>query len=539
MKRFLSVFLPRWPIERRHGRMALPMSGRRPRDDEAPDRDAIVANRSERDAALVLVTTSDSGQHITALNASAERLGFSPGMALADARAIHPTLQVAHADLPGDERALLRLALWCQCFSPFTRADAPDGVSLDITGCAHLFGGEEKLLETLAERLARFGLTARLAIAPTLGAAWGLARHASTPRLIVERETLHRNLAPLPVAALRLEETTLSALDKLGLKHIGDLLGKPRAPLVARFGAFALRRLDEALGQEEESFCPLSPQVFHSVQYRFAEPVVTQDAVGVVIERLARDLCAELERAGKGARRVELRLFRVDGWFEALPLATSTATRDPRHLARLLSERLDRIEDRAGFGFEAASLGAFQVEPLAARQEDLENETSAATRGDVAPLLDRLVNRFGAQNVTRALPYESHVPERAFRCASVLEPVKHHDWQAHARIVQDGAAFARPLFLFAVPEPVTALAEVPDGPPTRFEWRRMAHRVARAEGPERIAPEWWLAPAGASRKTRDYYRVEDEAGRRFWLYRDGLYERGEEMPQWFIHGVFA
>ncbi len=491
------------------------------------------------DEALVLVTTSDSGQHITALNRAAEQLGFLPGMALADARAIHPTLKVGHADLAGDHRSLVRLALWCQCYSPFTRVDAPDGVSLDITGCAHLFGGEAGLLDMLAERLGGFGLTARLAIAPTIGAAWGLARHAASPRLAVARQDLRACLAPLPIAALCLDATTLSALEKLGLKRIGDLLDKPRAPLAARFGPFVLRRLDEALGHEEASFGPLSPPVLHSATCRFAEPIVTREAIEVAIDRLTRDLAIDLEHAAKGARRVELRLFRVDGWFEALPLATSTATRDPRHLARLLGERLDRIEDHAGFGFEAASLSALQVEELAGRQQDLGDEALAGARGDIAPLLDRLVNRFGARHVTRPQPYASYIPERAARAASVLKSMRSHDWRAHARVVQDGAPFARPLFLFAVPEPVTTLAEVPDGPPTRFEWRRVAHRVARAEGPERIAPEWWLAPAGASRKTRDYYRIEDEAGRRFWLFRDGLYERGEDVPRWFIHGVFA
>jgi protein ImuB len=522
MKRFLSVFLPDWAIERRHGRMA-PANGRKLHEDEA----------------LALVATSESGQRITALNAAARRLGLSPGMALADARAIHPALQVAHADLAGDDQALIRLALWCQSYSPFTRAEPPDGVSLDITGCAHLFGGEEGLIETLAGRLEDFGLTARLAVAPTIGAAWGLARHAPDPRLVVQREGLHQHLAPLSAAALRLPPEMLLSLDKLGLKKIGDLLGKPRAPLAARFGPQILRRLDEALGHEEESFAPLGPPVLHFAVCHFVEPVITQKAVEIAVGRLTRDLAASLERAGKGARRMELQLFRVDGWLEALPLATSTATRDPRHLARLFCERLDRIEDRAGFGFEAARLVAHLVEDKAAQQEDMDGAAAAAGSDGIAPLLDRLVNRFGAARVTRPLPRPSYVPERAAGFASVLEETEHHDWFAHARIVEDGAAFARPLFLFATPEPIAAIAEVPDGPPTRFEWRRRAYRVARAEGPERIAPEWWLVPAGADRTTRDYYRVEDEAGHRLWLFRDGLYERGGAAPRWFVHGVFA
>lgn len=526
MKRFLSVFLPRWPIERRitrTGSATPPGDGQKPRDNEP----------------LVLVTTTDNGQRITALNRAAGALGFSPGMALADARAIHPALKVAHADLQGDERALIRLALWCQCFSPFTRPDFPDGVSLDITGCAHLFGGEAALVDTLATKLDGFGLTARLALAPTIGGAWALARHAPAEKLIVSRDALHMHMAPLPVCALRLEHNTVEAMEKLGLKHVRDLIGRPRAPLAARFGPFALRRLDEALGHEEESFHPLNLPLLHAAHCRFAEPVVTQEAIEIAIQRLACDLCVKLEKAGKGARRVELRLFRVDGWFEALPLATSTATRDAGHLGQLLGERLERITDRAGFGFEAASLTALTVENLAMRQDDLGDSPQSGRTGDIAPLLDRLVNRFGAQNVTRAAPHASFLPERASQAVPVLRKVSDHDWQAHLRHIQDGAAFARPLFLFPVPEPVTTLAGVPDGPPSRFEWRRVAHRVVRAEGPERIAPEWWRAPFGASRKTRDYFRIEDDAGRRFWLFRDGLYERDEEAPRWFLHGVFA
>jgi protein ImuB len=486
---------------------------------------------------LALVTTSDSGQHITALNDAAGRAGLSLGMALADARAIYPALQVAHADLAGDDHALTRLALWCQCYSPFTRADPPDGVSLDITGCAHLFGGEAGLVAALAGRLASFGLTARHAVAPTIGAAWGLSRHAPEPRLIAPRQNLHQLFAPLPIAALRLPPETVPALAKLGLKKIGDLLGKPRAPLTARFGPLLVHRLDEALGHAEESFTPLTPPTVYFAECRFAEPICTQDAIAIAIDRLTQDLAASLETAGKGVRQMELRLFRVDGWVEALPLATSTATRDAAHMARLLCERLDRIADHAGFGFEVARLVAHRVEDKAAKQEDMDGATLSSS--DIAPLLDRLVNRFGANNVTHPLPDQSYIPERAAHFSSVLAEIEDHDWSAHARIVQDGAAFSRPLFLFAMPEPVTTIAEVPDGPPTRFEWRRIAHRVTLVEGPERIAPEWWLVPTGAGRTTRDYYRVEDEAGHRFWLFREGLYEREGDQPRWFIHGMFA
>ncbi|SIS54866.1 protein ImuB [Paracoccus saliphilus] len=500
---------------------------------------AADGQKLREDRPLVLVTASETGQYITALNAAALHMAFRPGMALADARAIHPALQVAHADLAGDDRALTRLALWCQCYSPFTRTDLPDGISLDITGCAHLFGGEKKMMESVAARLNSFGLSARLAIAPTIGAAWGLARHAPNRIHISHLQELRADLAPLPIAALHLPSETRQALEKLGLKRIGDLIGQPRAPLTARFGPQLLRRLDIALGQEEESFTPLCPPVSHISECRFVEPIITRTAIEIAVDRLTSDLAVMLEKAGKGARRVELRLFRIDGWFETLPLATSTATRDPRHLCQLLCERLDRIEQRAGFGFEAAQLSALLVEDKPAQQEDMDGPMHASGRDDIAPLFDRLVNRFGPDRVTRPLPCPSYIPEGAFRFVSVLEETASPDWPAHARIVQDGADFARPLLLFTPPEPVTAIAEAPDSPPARFEWRCKTHRVTRAEGPERIAPEWWLTHEGADRTTRDYYRIEDEAGHRFWLYRDGLYDRVGDTPRWFIHGVFA
>ena len=498
---------------------------------------------------------SSNGPRITAVDEAAGRLGLHPGMALADARAIHPALRVEHADEDGDAEALESLALWCQCFSPLTRPDSPDGVMLDITGCAHLFGGETGLIAALAARFVRFGLTARLAIAPTIGAAWGLSRYGArrdrgnAKGAQIADGPLHEVLAHLPVAALRLDERTVAALTRLGLKSVGDLLGKPRAPLAARFGRELAERLDQALGRAGESFEALALPPAWRVERRFAEPLITLEAIETALGQLACDLARLLERDGKGARRLVLGFYRVDGWVTHREVRTSAPSRQPRHLARLLAERLDAIEGDAGFGFEAMTLGAFDVENAQAHQEKLSPDADG--QGDapqIAPLIDRLVNRFGADRVTRYEPFASHLPERSARPVSVLKHAAAHaspapDWPAHLDALADGASFGRPLLLLARPEPVTALFEVPDGPPVRFEWRRVSHRITRAEGPERIAPEWWRVAEGAGRLTRDYYRVEDEAGRRFWLYREGLFERANDcldaMPAWFIHGVFS
>lgn len=473
------------------------------------------------------------------MNAEAGRLGFYSGMPIADARAIYPSLKVEPADLDGDSAALKKLALWHQRYSPFTRDEAPDGIALDIAGCAHLFGGEAALLDDLSVRLRKFCLTARLAIAPTFGAATALARYGPGENIIAGREALHDRLAPLPVAALRLEEATVGALKKLGLKRIGDLLGKPRAPLAARFGPLLIRRLDQAFGREDETFSALTPPPFYRALRRFAEPIVTLAAVEHGVRHLAGDLAATLEKAGKGARRLELMLHRVDGWHETLEVRVSAPARDANHLARLLCERLDRVEDRAGFGFEIMTLAAFDAEDVAAHQENLERESTTAP-DDLSHLVDRFINRFGARNVLRAAPRESYIPERAVRSMSALRAHGRHDWERFMRRLEGDAPYARPLLLFSEPEPVNALALAPDSPPMRFEWRRVSHRIVRADGPERIAPEWWRpASDKESQHTRDYYRVEDEDGRRFWLYRDGLYEREDDAPRWFIHGLFA
>jgi protein ImuB len=453
-------------------------------------------------------------------------------MPVTDARTIHPALEVEPADREGDVDALTRLALWCQRYSPFTRIDEPDGISLDITGCAHLFGGEEALMADLAQRLEAFGLSAGLAVAPTLGAAWAAARHDESGRTIIAAASISLILAPYPISGLRLEDETIAALEKLGLKQVGLLFGKPRGPLVARFGAGLVLRLDQALGHADESFASLTPPPVYRAECRFAEPITLLADIEATVRHLSRELVEALYKAGKGARRIELVLFRVDGWYEVLELRTSTLSRDATHLSRLICERLERIEDNAGFGFEAATLSAFDVEKGDPLQHALRTGMGDKIQ-DIAPLLDRFVNRFGASNVSRFVPRASYVPERAVEPASVLDVAAPQGWTAHTRALLDNTPFARPALLFANPEPVNVLFETPDHPPVRFEWRRIVHRIVRADGPERLSPEWWRDPKS---QTRDYYRVEDEAGHRYWLYRQGFHER-PQAPSWFIHGL--
>lgn len=486
---------------------------------------------------------SRHGQRVTATDPAAERAGVAAGMPLADARALCPGLAVAPADPDGDAETLRRLALWCGRYSPWTAPDAPDGVLLDITGCAHLFGGEAAMLAGIAGRLAGFGLTVRLAAAPTPGAAWAMARHGPAACGIVPDGGVADILAALPLAALRLDDTTVQAMARVGLKRVRDVLGKPAAPLTARFGPRLVTRLDQALGRQAETVHGLLPAPRHEARRAFAEPIVLTADVERTVAGLADDLAARLADAGVGARRLELRLYRVDGQVRVVTVRTSTLCRQADHMVRLLRERLDASDEfDAGFGIDLAVLGALAVEPAVARQDGLGTaggEGPGAHPDDVARLLDRFGNRFGFDRVVRYTPQASAIPERAVRAAPVLEAVRPADWPAHLRAVQGGRQLGRPLLMILPPDPITTLAEVPDGPPVLFEWRRATHRVARADGPERLAPEWWRPADPGSRHTRDYFRVEDSEGRRFWLFREGLYDRPGDTPRWFLHGVFA
>ncbi len=468
-------------------------------------------------------------------------MGLASGMALADARALLPDLAVRAAMLEADQRGLQRLADWCGRYSPWVAIDGEDGVRLDVTGCAHLFGGEAALLADLEARLAGFGVDARMAIADALGAAWALARFASTTRAVAPAGTTRQAIAPLPVAALRLSSETTDGLNRLGLAKIEDLMRAPPAALAVRFGPTLTSRLRQALGQVAEPISPDRPAPYFLCRLIFPEPIGTDSDIAAAAERLTQDLCHLLAEEEKGGRRLELTLYLADGGVRRFDVGCSRPSRDPDHLLRLFSERLSGLE--SGFGADVITLAAPVVEALPAVQMALRrlrasvDTSSRKTIGacarpsdaDLGLLIDRLGNRLGLHNIARLAPHESYLPERAVRVVAPLAPPEGGMW---------GPDQPRPVQLLAAPEPVEAVAEVPDGPPILFRWRGRTHRVARADGPERIAPEWWRIRAGKGGKVRDYYRLEDDDGARFWVYRDGLFQ--PEMPaRWYLHGFFA
>jgi protein ImuB len=478
------------------------------------------------DVAVVLATEGRHGPVIHAANRAARLAGIGVGARIVDVKAVCPDLHVEYADVAGDRLALERLMLWARRWCPWTVADGADGLILDTTGADHLLGGEAAMLVEMETRLSLLGLTARPAVAPTWGAAWGLARYGPV-RAICPPGQVAAQLAPLPVAALRLDEPTLLLLRRLGLKTVGSLAEAPRLSLTRRFAREALHanpllRLDQAVGHLAEPVASRDAPPRIEAQARLAEPM--QDPTAY-LPGLCADLCAQLTRHGLGCRRLTLTVYRTDGEVGAIAAATAAPSRDPDHLRSLFDDRLERIDP--GFGFDLIALEAGTVEPVATVQTRLDGETDEDLQ--LPHLIDRIVARLGERSVKRPVLHASHLPERAETMAGVLE---------NPRSMTAPIARERPIRLLSSPEEVRVMYAVPEGPPVQFIWRRRTHKVARYAGPERIAPEWWRDRPGT--RLRDYFKIEDQDGRRLWLYREGLHEDGRGGdPRWFVHGMFA
>ena len=483
------------------------------------------------------------GLRVVAADPVAQMAGILPSLTLADARALVPDLEVANADPPGDAQALAALADWCSRYTPWAAvASAQTGehsLWLDVTGCTHLFGGEGALLGDAAMQLKAFGFACRAALAGTPGAAWAVAHGATfepetdPPIHVIKPGGERRALNKLPIATLRLPSVIVAGLEKLGLVRIGDLDPLPRAPLGARFGSALLRRLDQAWGREREPISPRRPVPCYRARRAFAEPIGEQRGVAAVLEHLLDDLCGQLARDHRGARRLELALYLVDGRVVRQRIGTSRPVRDADHLERLFAQHLPGLD--LGFGADVITLAAPTTEALIAAQsrlggvQDNDRATTGASASALGFLIDRLGNRLGTGNVARLRPYASYVPERVVAAAPPLAATA--GGAPISSIPSPDAAWRedrpRPVCLFLSPELVDVVAPLPDGPPALFRWRRRVHRVASAEGPERLAAEWWREAGPAlgpgTLTARDYYRIEDIEGRRFWLYRDGLY----------------
>jgi protein ImuB len=504
------------------------------------------------DEPRIVVAAIEQAQRIVALNDAAARLRLKAGMPLADARAMYPSLPAVEADFEADARLLDAIADWCDRYTPLVGLDPPDGLMLDITGCAHLFGGEAALARDLTARLARQGFRARAAVADTVGCASAVARYGDFSIVIPGRVRNDREknfaivargeeqdaMLPLPVAALRIAPEVADGLGTMGLKHVVDLAARPRAPLAARFDELLLRRLDQALGRIDEPITPRLPLPAALTERRFADPIALEADVLGTIEHLAGELARVLERRGEGARLVQVALFRADGAVHRLEIGTGAPLREPTRVRKLFEDRLATLGDACdpGFGYDMVRLSALVTERCDPTQIGLAGGDHAEA---LAHLIDRLGARFGLRRVTRLVPRDTHIPE--FAVAAVPAHAASRATNALVEDNPDSLSPARPIRLFDRPEPVKVIDEVPDGPPARFWWRQVQHEVLQTEGPERIAMEWWRDERG-NRLTRDYFRVESQNGMRAWLYREGLYGSEVEppdQPRWFLHGLFA
>ena len=456
-------------------------------------------------------------------------------MGLADARVAVPELLVFDRDPHADAVLLDRLADGCGRYTPHVAVDGPDALVLDVTGCTHIFGGEPALLADLATRLARLGLSGRTAIAYGPDAALALARYER-----VAESDEHAAVRRLPVAALRLSEACETSLKRAGLTTVGAVARRPQAAIAARFGEDAVRAVRRMTGEADTPLAFRTPAVAFSFDRRFAEPVARTDYALEQLRGLIVEAVAALAAQQRGGRRFEAIFFRTDGLTQRLRIETGVATRDMKAVLRLFGERIEALADPLdpGFGYDMLRLSVPAHEPLGASQLRLEGGEASAVQ-QVDDLVDRLTTRLGRTRVRRFRARDSHIPEQAQLALPAIEGNRMAGaWPVSA----PGNPPLRPLHLFSPPQRIDVLAEVPDGPPHRFRWRNALHDVGRFEGPERIASEWWRAPDGDpahGAPTRDYYRVEDRRGRRFWIFRRGLYDGSAALPDWYIHGLFA
>jgi protein ImuB len=536
-RRILSLWLPRLPIDRIERQLVRNIAVQAETLDLLP---LPFAGEVKQVFPAIVVAKQNNALQIFALNDAAAHFGLAVGLPLANARAICPQVAVYDADEAADAAALNALAEWCDRFTPLVALDPPHGLLLDITGCAHLFGGEAAMMQLVCAVLTAQGFMVSGAIAGTAVCARTLTRHVHG-RIVREGEE-REAVRPLPVSALGADTAVITGLRRAGLKTIGDVADRTRHEITARFGAGFTALLEQALGESDAPISPRKPVPDYIVEKRFAEPVATEAVISATLSGLAGMLVTAMARQGKGARRLEARFFRTDGAVRTITVDTGQAVTRNEVIDRLFRERLEALSDPLdpGFGFDLVRLTASRTEIVVQQQRDL--DANVHDNDEVTALIDRIAARIGGKRVTVHLPQDTHIPERAVLAA----PAQYHLTAAAqavwpARSVDEPPL--RPLRLFERPEQIKVVAQVPDGPPALFVWRRATHAVIRVEGPERVAMEWWRSQGAML--TRDYFRVEDEEGLRFWLYRDGLFDEvackeGKAVPpNWFMHGLFA
>ena len=471
----------------------------------------------------IVMASPDHGRLvITESNLIAHAQGIERGMVVADARAIVPLLQVVQ-ERPGLREKLLKgIADWCIRYTPVVSVDPTGGIFLDVTGCTHLWGGEQAYLTDICNRLNHLGYTVQGALADTIGAAWGLARYRKDFPIIPPGEQAAA-LIPLPPAALRLEADLIHSFHKLGFREIGDLINISKKTLRRRFGQGFIKQLEYALGHIEEFIFPV--QQVESFQERLPclDPIASAAGIQIALERLLDALCNRLLKEQKGLREAKLIAYRIDGKIEEVSIATTRPSNSVKHLFKLFETKLPSIEP--ALGIELFLIEAKGVEDVTSTQETIWQKSSSLNDSSLSELLDRIANRIGESSIHRFIPDEHHWPERSVVQCKDLHATTVSAWKLDR---------PRPVSLLQKPELVEVTAPIPDYPPMNFRYRGKIHKIRKADGPERIEPEWWIQTG----QHRDYYVVEDEEGSRYWLFRLGHYDASKSY-QWFIHGFFA
>jgi protein ImuB len=484
--------------------------------------DRLVRSKPElKDVPFVLSARERGRLVVKAANTAAQAKGIDVGMVVADCRAILPGLPAFEVQPGQAEKLLHAFAEWCLRYTPVAAVDLPDGLVLDVSGCAHLWGGERPYLKDMLAKLRGFGYDVRAAMADTVGAAWAVSRFGRVSPIVAPCGQMEA-LLPLPPAALRLEAATLARLEKLGLHHIRSFINMPRHALRRRFGPTLLLRLDQALGQEPEQVNPIRPVQPYQERLASMEPIRTATGIEIALKQLLERLCLRLAKEEKGLRKCIFKGYRIDGNVQQVGIGTNRPSRSLEHLFHLFEQKIPSIEP--ALGIEVFTLDAPIVEDIPVAQDALWHSAEGGHETAISELLDRIAGKLGEDAIHRYLPDEHYMPERSIRLATSLTE------QASTAV---RPALPRPIHLLPVPEAIEVTVPMPDYPPLLFKHKGALHHVAKADGPERIEQEWWLEQG----LFRDYYCVEDGNGSRYWLFRLGSYDSCE--PKWFIHGFFA
>jgi len=474
-----------------------------------------------KDVPFVMAAPEHGRMVIKAANKAAQAKGIDVNMVVADCRAILPTLQVFDDKPELTGKALSALAEWCLRYTPVVAVDQPDGLILDISGCTHLWGGEQPYLKEMITRLKGFGYDVRIAMADTVGTAWAVSRYGRVTPIVGHCCQLEA-LLPLPPVALRLEAPILERLEKLGLCQVQSFINMPRKALRRRFGQSILTRLDQALGQQQEVICPIQPAEPYQERLPCLDPIRTATGIEIALKQLLEKLCYRLTNEEKGLRKCVFKCYRIDGIVQQIEIGTSRPSRNVAHLFKLFELKIANIEP--ALGIEVFTAEAPIVEDISAQQDALWDFTEGGNGTAIGELLDRIAGKLGADTIHRYLPDEHYWPERSVKAATSLAEQPQTSWRTD---------LPRPIHLLPKPETIEVTVPMPDYPPMLFRYKGELHNVSKADGPERIEQEWWLNQG----LYRDYYCIEDENGARYWLFREGSYEQRD--PKWFIHGFFA